>query len=101
MSVLDNINNPAPKLKNIDRLSGLLTDGGFNLLNFIFFLVGMIFFVNIILSGWEYMFSAGDPQKAESANARLINGFIGLIVVVASFIIVRLVSGMIGLDNII
>lgn len=83
------------------NISDLLTGGDFNLISFIFFISGLLFFFNIIIAGWEYFFSAGDPQKVESAGNRLLNGFIGIIVVTASFLIVRLVSSMIGLDKLI
>lgn len=101
MSILDNIINPATKIDTDSNLSDLLTGGGFNLISFIFFIAGLVFFFNIIIAGWEYFFSAGDPQKVVSAGNRLLNGFIGIIVVIVSFLIVRLVSSMIGLENII
>jgi len=104
METLKPINdNIAPKIKidEINSLSDLLTKGGFNLISFIFFIAGLVFFFNIIIAGWEYLFSAGDPQKVVSAGNRLLNGFIGIIIVTASFLLVRLVSSMIGLDNII
>ena len=106
MSVLDNIKNPAKNIVIGDKkdpltLSKILTGGGFNLINFIFFIAGLIFFVNIVIAGWEYFFSGGDPQKVVSAGNRLLNGFVGMIIVVASFLLVRLVSSMIGLDDLI
>lgn len=101
MSVLDNITNPATNIDIDSNLSDLLTGGGFNLISFIFFIAGLIFFFNIIIAGWEYFLSSGDPQKVASAGNRLLNGFIGIIVVTASFLIVRLISSMIGLENII
>ena len=101
MSVLDKIDNPAKNISKDSKISDLLTDGGFNIINFIFLIAGLVFFFNIIIAGWEYFFSGGDVQKAESANARLINGFVGIIIVAASFIIVRLFSSMIGLKDII
>lgn len=103
MSVLDNIINPAKNIEINDNLSisEILTGGGFNLVSFIFFIAGLVFFFNIIIAGWGYFFSAGDPQKVVSAGNRLLNGFIGIIIVTASFLIVRLISSMIGLENII
>ncbi len=101
MSVLDKIDNPATNINPNSNLSEILTGGGFNLIDFLFFIAGLVFFFNIIIAGWEYFFSAGDPQKVESAGNRLLNGFIGIIVVVASFLIVRLFSSMIGLDKLI
>lgn len=101
MSVLDNIDNPATKISKDSKISDLLTGGGFNLIDFIFLIAGLIFFFNIIIAGWEYFFSGGDPQKVDSAGSRFLNGFIGILIVAASFIIVRLFSSMIGLKDII
>ncbi len=101
MSILDNITNPATKIDTDSNISDLLTGGGFNLIDFIFFIAGLVFFFNIIIAGWEYFLSNGDPQKIVSAGNRLLNGFIGIIIVVASFLIVRLFSSMIGLDQLI
>jgi len=101
MSVLDKIDNPATNIDKNSKISDLLTSGGFNLIDFIFLIAGLIFFFNVIIAGWEYFFSGGDIQKAESAGNRLLNGFYGIIIVTASFLIVRLISSMIGLKGII
>ena len=84
-----------------DSISDLLTGGGFNLIDFIFLIAGLVFFFNIIIAGWEYLFSGGDIQKATSAGNRILNSFFGIIIVAASFLIVRLISSMIGLEDII
>jgi hypothetical protein len=89
--------NPAPKLAGVTNLGGLLTGGGFNLINFIFIIVGLIFFINLIMAGWEYMLSSGDPKKVQAATARLTNGFVGLIMAVLAFVIVRLITTVLGL----
>lgn len=89
------------KIEPGDSISDLLTGGGFNLIDFLFFIAGLVFFFNIIIAGWEYFLSAGDPQKVTSAGNRLLNGFIGIIIVTASFLIVRLFSSMIGIDKLI
>ena len=89
------------KIKPGNSISDLLTGGGFNLIDFIFFIAGLIFFFNIIIAGWEYFLSNCDPQKVASAGNRLLNCFVGIIIVMASFLIVRLFSSMIGLDQLI
>lgn len=82
-------------------ISDLLTKGGINLLNLIFVLVGLFFFVNIVLAGWEYMMSSGDPKKVTTATTRIQNGFIGLIMAITAFVVVRIVTTMLGLDAIV
>ena len=93
--------NPAPKLAGITNIGGILTGGGFNLINFIFIIVGLIFFANLIMAGWDFMFSSGDPKKVSAAGTRIVNGLIGLIMAFVAFVIVRLVTNVLGLGNLI
>ncbi|HSV94916.1 MAG TPA: hypothetical protein VLH94_03035 [Spirochaetia bacterium] len=98
---LSNLPDPAPGLSNITNISGLLTGGGFNLINLVFVLVGLVFFANLIITGWEYMMSTGDPKKVSAASTRLLNAFVGLILAVVAFIVVRLVTNVLGLGNLV
>jgi hypothetical protein len=106
MSIITNLKglNPATNIDPDGSLSDLLTNKGgsgssFSIINLFIFAGGVVFFINTIIAGWEYMFSSGDPKKAVSASARLLNGFVGLIIVIASFLIVRLVSTVIGFQK--
>lgn len=95
---ISDLPNPAPNIDLDQNISGLLTGGGFNLINFVFIIIGLIFLVNLIVSGWNYMLSTGDPKKVSAATTRLINSFVGLVIAFAAFLIVKLITGMIGLD---
>lgn len=98
---ISDIESPAENIPNTLNLADLLTKGGFNLIDFLFIIIGLIFFANLVMAGWDYMFSSGDPKKVSVATSRLINGIIGLVVAVAAFIIVRLVTNMLGLGNLV
>lgn len=98
---ISDIKSPAKNIPNTLNLADLLTKGGFNLIDFLFIIIGLIFFANLVMAGWDYMFSSGDPKKVSAATTRLINGIIGLVVAVAAFIIVRLVTNMLGLGNLV
>lgn len=98
---ISTITTTATKIPNTLNLSSLLTGGGFNLINFVFIIIGLLFFANLIMAGWDYMFSSGDPKKVTAATTRLINGVIGLAVAAAAFIVVRLITTMLGLGNLI
>jgi hypothetical protein len=93
--------NPAPKLAGIKNIGGLLTDGGFDLLNFVFVIIGIILFANLIMTGWDFMMSSGDAKKVSAASTRLVNGFIGVVMAAVAFVIVRLITNMLGLGNLI
>lgn len=61
-------------------------------------LAGIIFFIMLIVGGFRYLFSAGDPKKAEAAKGTLTAAFLGLILIVSAFVILRLLSSFTGLD---
>jgi len=48
-------------------------------------IVGVVFLVLIIYSGWLWMSSAGDPNKINSAKKNLTNAVIGLVIILSSF----------------
>ena len=106
MSIIDTIKNQNPA-KNIpvdSNLADILTNKGdsgtsFSIINLLIFVAGVAFFINTVISGWEYIFSAGDPKKIQASTTRLLNGFAGLVIVIASFLIVRLVSTIIGFQH--
>ena len=96
---ISTLENPAPKIPPTSKITDLFTKGGFNLIDFIFIIIGLGFFANLIIVGWEFMLSSGDPKKVQAASTRLINGFIGLIMAVVAFIVVRLISQILGLGG--
>lgn len=87
--------NPASNIKG-NNLSSLLTGGGFNLLNLVFFAVGIYFFANLVIAGWNYMLSSGDTKKIAAATTQIINCFIGLIMAVTAFLVVRIVTSILN-----
>ena len=87
-------------LSRFGNLNDLLTGGGINLLNLIFIIVGIIFFFNLIMAGWDYMLSSGDPKKISAATTRLLNSFIGILMVFTAFVVVRLITTMLGLGTV-
>lgn len=94
--------NPAPNLpiSATTKITDLFS-GGFNLIDLIFFIIGLLFFANLVMVGWDFMMSTGEPKKVAAAGTRLINGFIGLIMVVTAYLVVKLITNVLGLDNLI
>lgn len=78
------------------NLSALLSS---NLLNLLFVLIGVFFFFNIVMAGWDYMLSTGDPKKVQAASSRFLNGFLGLILALTAFIIVKIVASFVGVGE--
>jgi len=88
------INPPGCPGPNCLPSGGLLTlntivQNGIN----IFIVVAVIFaLVFIVLAGFDWVKSGGDKTKLASARAKLTYAIVGLIVVLLSFFIVKIVS---------
>lgn len=74
--------------------------GGFELVNFanntvesiiniLLFLAGAAAVIYLIWAGIRYLTAGGDTKKAEDARRAIINAVIGLIIVVATYFIIR------------
>ena len=101
--VMSTINKGQPDGWNIpttSNISQILAGGAkFNVITFAFVLVGFYFMFNIISAGFEYVMSTGDPKKIAGATSRFMNGFIGIVIVLSAFMIVNLITSMIGLGS--
>lgn len=96
---ISNLTYPGQKIQNNFNISELLTESGFNVITFIFFLAGLVFFFNLLYAGWDYLLSTGDPKKISGATTRLLNAFVGIVVVLGSFVIVRIVLAILNITN--
>jgi len=59
---------------------------------------GLAFLVFFFLGAVKWISAGGDKGKVQEAQAEMINGIIGLIVVVVAYFIVGIVGGILGLD---
>jgi len=98
---ISELTNPATKIPLTRTLSTLITSSGFNLLEFVFVLIGLAFFANLVMAGWDYLLSSGDPKKISAASSRITNGLIGLIMAVTAFVVVRTITSVLGVPGII
>ncbi len=95
-------------MKTIDFFAATLKQGGevdiptvdgntllANLLNLVYFVLGIVAVIFIIMAGYRYLTSNGDPAKAQKAMQTILYAVIGLVVVVAAFAITNFVFGRI------
>jgi len=71
-----------------------------NVISIIVALAGVALFVMFIVAGFSFMFSGGDPKKLEQAKGTLTNAIVGLVVIVAAYLILRLVGVISGYTDI-
>lgn len=63
--------------------------------------VAIIWFVFIFITGAiGYMSSGGDKAAIESARKKILNGVIGLVIVIISIFVIKLIGYLIGIPNI-
>lgn len=71
-----------------------------NVVTAVMALVGIGLFIMLIVSGFTFLTSAGDPKKLEMAKATLSNAILGLVLVVVAVFILRLIGAFTGIGDI-
>lgn len=74
--------------------SGLIT----MVLPYLFGIAGIILILNIIVSGYQMMTSAGEPKTMQAAQGKITSSIIGIVIILISFWIVNLIMNFFGLD---
>lgn len=63
-----------------------------NLVKGVLALSGVALFVMLVIGGFNFLLSGGDPKKLEAARGTLTNAVIGLVVIVLSFLIIKTIE---------
>jgi hypothetical protein len=64
-------------------------------------IIAFIWFIFLFITGAiSYMSAGGDKTAIESARKRIVNGLVGLVIVIAAIFIIRLVGYLIGIPDI-
>ncbi len=66
---------------------------------YIFYAAGIALLIYLIIGGFQFMLSRGDPKATQAAQARISNAVIGFIIIFLAFIIVQLVGQLFGLSG--
>lgn len=66
-----------------------------NMIKVITLIAGFVGLFNVISAGYTYLSSAGDPKAVQGATQKLVYSGIGLLVMVAAFTIISVVSFLI------
>lgn len=70
-----------------------------SLFNNIIPFAGLAAFVMLIIGGFQYLTSGGDPQKTKQAQGLITGTIIGIVATLAVYIIFRLIGAITGLDQ--
>lgn len=69
-----------------------------NVVNVILGFAGIAFFVLLLIGGFKYLTSGGDPKAVEGAKKTITYAIGGLLVIVLSFLILKLIQAITGVD---
>lgn len=61
---------------------------------------GIGLFLMLLVGGFNFLFSAGDPKKLEQARGTISQAVVGLIIMSAAYIIVLMIGKFTGITNI-
>lgn len=71
-----------------------------NLIAFLTVVAVIFFVVQIILAGFSFISSNGDPKLIDTSKKKLTFSIIGLVIVVLAYALTALLSKLLGLGNI-
>src|SRR5882672_286701 len=86
------VTNPAPNLfSNLFGSNATFQSIIAQVVDIILGFAGLIAMLYIILGGYQFITSAGNSDQAEKGRKTLTNAIIGLVIIILSFVIIRLV----------
>lgn len=63
-----------------------------NLVQGVLALSGVALFVMLVVGGFNFLLSGGDPKKLEAARGTLTSAIMGIVVIVVAFLIIKTVQ---------
>lgn len=83
-----------PDPANLTKLEGVFS----NVVGAVLGLAGIALFIMLIVGGFQYITSGGDPKRAEAARHTLTSAIVGLVLVALAFLILRFIAEFTGAD---
>jgi hypothetical protein len=66
---------------------------------FVIPLASLLLFFVLVLGGYGYLMSQGNPEKVKSAQAKLTAGIIGFVLLILSYLAIRLITYIFGFEG--
>lgn len=96
-SLIPVVQAAADSTSNVATISDLQTVFG-NVVGSILGLAGIVLFVMLLVGGFQYTTSGGDPQKVEQAKKTLTYAIFGVVAIALSYLILRFIGIFTGTD---
>jgi len=69
-----------------------------NVVGYVLGLAGIVFFVLLLIGGFKFITSGGDPKAVESAKGTLTHAVLGLVIVLGAYLILVLIKTLTGVN---
>ncbi|MEA3354926.1 MAG: hypothetical protein U9Q63_00360 [Patescibacteria group bacterium] len=69
-----------------------------HILGLVITLGGIALFIMLIVGGFKYLTSGGDPKKTASASSTITMAVVGLLVAIGSWFILQFIADFTGID---
>jgi ABC-type Na+ efflux pump permease subunit len=90
--------SPSPSYKlGEGTLAGKISAILSNVIGIITLVAGLAFLFYFIIGATGLLSAGGDPQKAQKAQQQMLNAIIGLIITIAAYPILSLISQLLGI----
>ena len=63
-----------------------------NLVQGVLAISGVVLFIMLVVGGFNFLLSGGDPKKLEAARGTLTGAIIGLVVIVSAYLIIKTIE---------
>lgn len=60
-------------------------------------LAGILLFIYLVMGGYDFLLSMGNPEKIKSAKGKITNALIGFFLLIFSYLLVRLIAKILNL----
>lgn len=78
----------------IDSLPSLFT----NIVTAVVAFTGVVLFVMLLVGGFTFLFSGGDPKQVQKAQGTISAAVIGLVIVVSAYVILNIIQTFTGVN---
>jgi len=70
----------------------------FNVVNALLLFAGAVAVLFLIIGGFRYVVSTGNPDQVDAAKRTILYAVLGLIIIFVAFVLVTLVQGWLGVE---
>ena len=70
-----------------------------SIIPYVFGAAGIALLIYLVIGGFQFMLSRGDPKATQAAQSKITNAVIGFVIIFLSYLIVRLIEQLFGLQG--